>query len=75
MGNRLFETYLLYRASRDGCDPIDFHSRCDGKGPTLSLIRTEEHNCIGGFTNAKWSSPNKTEFKKDESAFLFNLTN
>lgn len=74
MGNRLFETYLLYRASRDGRGPIDFHSRCDGKGPTLTLI-TVEYNCIGGFTNAKWSSPKKTEFKTDESAFLFNLTN
>jgi hypothetical protein len=37
-----FETYLLFRGSRDGWTAKDFHSRCDGKGPTVSLFRTEK---------------------------------
>ena len=33
-----FSINKLYRASRDGWTAKDFHSKCDGKGPTLSLI-------------------------------------
>ena len=29
--------------------------------------------CIGGFTNASWSSPEKPEYKRDSGAILFNL--
>ncbi len=32
------ELSLLYRGSRDGWLAIDFHSRCDIKGATLTLI-------------------------------------
>lgn len=31
---------LLYRASRDGYDAETFHRCCDGKGPTVTLVRT-----------------------------------
>jgi hypothetical protein len=30
----------------------DFHSRCDKKGPTISLFKVKKGDCIGGFTNA-----------------------
>ena len=75
MDNKKFETILLFSASRDGWRAFDFHLRCDGKGPTLSLFRTENNECVGGFTMAQWSSPSEPEFKKDKSAFLFNLNN
>ena len=29
---------LYYRGSRDGWMYEDFHSRCDNKGPTISLL-------------------------------------
>ncbi len=73
MENKKFETYLLFSTSRDGWKAKDFHSRCDGKGPTVSLFRTEKNECVGGFTMAQWSSPKEAEFKKDKTAFLFNL--
>ena len=38
---RKFKTYLRFRGSRDGWKAIDFHSRCDGKGPTLSLFKLD----------------------------------
>jgi hypothetical protein len=38
MGKKKFEAYLRFRGSRDGWKAIDFHSRCDGLGPTLSLF-------------------------------------
>jgi hypothetical protein len=52
MGEREFETYLLYSGSRDGWMAIDFHSRSDGKGPTISLFKRDNGLCIGGFTTA-----------------------
>ena len=42
MGKKNFETYLLFRASTDGWKAIDFHSRCDGKDPTLCLFKIDK---------------------------------
>ncbi len=52
MGEKAFVTYLLFRVSRDGLKGIDFHSRSDRKGPTISLYRVKDGDCIGGFTRA-----------------------
>ena len=58
MGEKKFKTLLRYRATRDGWMPEDFHRMVDGIGPTVSLFKIEENNeCVGGFTTAKWSSP------------------
>jgi hypothetical protein len=50
LGNKKLVTTLLYRGSDHGWKYIDFHSRCDNKGPTISLFKVEEGDCIGGFT-------------------------
>lgn len=50
--NKVFVTTMLFQGSRDGWKGIDFHSRCDGLGPTLSLFRVKDGPCIGGFTAA-----------------------
>jgi hypothetical protein len=31
-------------------------------------------DCIGGYTNASWTSPEEEEYKEDKGAFVFNLT-
>jgi hypothetical protein len=47
---------LLYRASVDGFSAKNFHSRCDGFKPTLTIIKEAANNYIfGGFTSAAWS--------------------
>jgi hypothetical protein len=51
LGNKKLVTSLLYSGSIHGWDPIDFHSRCDNKGPTITLIKVEDGDCIGGYTN------------------------
>ena len=44
---------LLYRGTRDGFDGRDFHSRCNGKSNTLTIIKPKESsNIFGGFTTA-----------------------
>ena len=44
---------LLYKASQDGFRSYDFHSRCDGKANTLTILKASESEFIfGGFTSA-----------------------
>ncbi len=52
----------------------DFHSRCGKKGPTISLFKIKDGDCIGGFTKAQWDGPSDIKFVGDSDAFLFNLT-
>jgi hypothetical protein len=59
LGNKQFTTKMLYRGSRDGFKAFDFHRMTDGKGPTLTLFKIEDGDCFGGYTEAKWSSPEK----------------
>ncbi|XP_046846675.1 uncharacterized protein LOC124440339 isoform X2 [Xenia sp. Carnegie-2017] len=44
---------LCYRASRDGWRSRTFHSRCDNKGPTVTIIRYNSY-IFGGYTDALW---------------------
>jgi BTB/POZ domain-containing protein KCTD9 len=66
-------TTLLYRGSIHGWMKRDFHSRCDNKGPTISLLKVKDGDCIGGFTKAKWSSGDVKHIA-DSDAMLFNLS-
>jgi hypothetical protein len=52
LGNKMLVTVLLFRGSKHGWYPKDFHSRCDKKGPTISLFKVKDGDCIGGFTKA-----------------------
>jgi hypothetical protein len=52
LGNKRLVTYMLYRGSEHGWKFIDFHSRCDNKGPTISLFKIKDGDCIGGYTKA-----------------------
>ena len=42
-----------WRASVDGWAGSTFHSRCDGKGPTLTIIRVGRY-IFGGYTSKSW---------------------
>jgi hypothetical protein len=52
----------------------DFHSLCDDLGPTITLLQIKDGDCIGGFTNVEWTSPEERKRETDASAVLFNLT-
>ena len=62
----------LYRASRDGFQASSFHSKCDSKGATLTLIKSSNGNIFGGFTKANWAG---NSWIIDSNAFLFSLIN
>ena len=42
-----------WRASVDGWAASTFHSRCDGKGPTVTIIRVGRY-IFGGYTSIPW---------------------
>ena len=69
------EMVLLFRGSRDGWKHLNFHSKCDNQGPTITLIKTSLGRFCGGFTPLPWDSTTggvwKTDFSKQ--SFLFSL--
>ena len=46
---------LCWRASRDGWNANTFHSLCDEKGPTITIIRVGKY-IFGGYTSLPWPS-------------------
>jgi hypothetical protein len=74
---------LLWRGSRDGYTPDDFHRRCDGHGGTVTLILDVNGSIFGGFTSLPWEShvddaeDGSPYYKTDSSgnSFLFTLKN
>jgi len=68
---------LLYRASEDGMSGAKFHSKCDGQGATVTLIKCKfdgavSSSVIGGFTDQSWNSNNG--YTASQTAFLFSIT-
>ena len=44
-----------WRASQDGWAATTFHSLCDNKGPTVTIIRVGNY-IFGGYTSHSWTS-------------------
>ena len=44
---------LLYRASRNGWAASNFHSCCDSKGPTVTVVKSGNY-ISGGYTDQSW---------------------
>lgn len=65
---------LLYKGSKDGFNIQTFHTKCDKKGATLTIIKTKETGKIfGGFMDQAWSSEDTNI--NSEKAFLFSVSN
>jgi hypothetical protein len=62
---------LLYRASRDGWQCQDFHSRCDNKGATVTVIKCTGGFVFGGYADVSWNS--SSSYTPSPKAFLFSL--
>ena len=44
---------LCWRASQDGLDSTQFHSSCDGKSPTITIVKVGRY-IFGGYTSISW---------------------
>lgn len=50
---------LAYRASRNGWNSTNFHSCCDNKGPTVTVVKSGNY-IFGGFTEQSWDGKHYT---------------
>jgi len=64
---------LIYRASKDGFEASSFHSKCDKQLNTLVIIKSENDNIFGGYTEQDWTSTES--FKNDKNFYVFSLIN
>jgi hypothetical protein len=62
---------LLYRATRDGFTSQAFHSKCDGKGNTITIIKNNLNYVFGGYASSAWNISGS--YIKDPNSFLFSL--
>lgn len=71
----IYNLQLLYRASQHNFSASAFHSACDGKKNTITVVKTEFGNLVGGFCAIPWRSPGQWEYEDDpqNETFLFSL--
>ncbi|CAG8511975.1 7679_t:CDS:2 [Ambispora leptoticha] len=67
-----YEFRLILRGSRDGFSPSIFHRFCDGKGPTITVIKiANSEKLIGGYCPFSWQS--KGGYQYTTESFIFQL--
>jgi len=66
---------LIYRASQDGFEAANFHSECDNKPNTLVIIKSENGNIFGGYTEQSWLCETGWVYKADPKSFIYSLIN
>ena len=64
---------LIFTASINGDSAVNFHKYCDGKGPTVTIVKGKNGHIFGGYVTVPFSSDCKSHY--DNKAFLFSLTN
>jgi hypothetical protein len=64
---------LIFRASQDGFGCDAFHAKCNEIPNTLIIIKSQNGNVFGGYTEQSWFG--HYNFKNDKNAFLFSLIN
>jgi hypothetical protein len=62
---------LLWRGTRDGFAASMFHSKCDGKTNTITIIKSTLNYVFGGYASVAWDST--SGYKTDANAYLFTL--
>jgi len=61
-----------YQATVNGWSSSTFHSNCNGKGPSVTIIRVGKY-IFGGYISVSWTSG--CSYYYDSAAFLFSLVN
>ncbi len=73
VGNATQQWVLCYRRSEHGASSTTFHSRCNNKGPTISVVKNNLNHVYGGYAPISWTS--KGSYVSTTKSFLFSLTN
>jgi len=70
----ILDLELIYRASRDGFAAKSFNSRCDNKGKTISIIKSEHNQIFGGYTDISFNSTVNNYIPGNGNTFVFSLS-
>jgi len=73
-----YKLELLYRGTRDGFTPADFHKHCDNKGATVAVMKVAgTTDLLGGYSPISWTSPLNDKFVmvKSNKSFIFSFKN
>ncbi|XP_078345652.1 uncharacterized protein LOC144631135 [Oculina patagonica] len=66
------EFVRCWHAKTDGSAASTFHNNCDGKGPTVTIIKYGDY-IFGGYTDVSWHSSGG--YTPASNAFIFSLYN
>jgi hypothetical protein len=68
---------LSWRGSRDGFGASTFHSMCDNKGESVTVIKTPEGHLFGGYASVSWDITNnkRNRYQVGPGSFLFTISN
>lgn len=67
------KTTLCYRASENSFSSSAFHTKCDSKGATITIVKSKTYNKVfGAYTSVSWG---KTGYNADTKSFIFSATN
>ncbi|CAB4482519.1 hypothetical protein RhiirA1_532059 [Rhizophagus irregularis] len=69
-----YEFKLLIRGTRDGFASEEFHTKCDEKSPTITILRVENTGeILGGYNPINWHSNVLGNYSPTNSSFIFSL--
>ena len=69
--SKFIKCKLIYDAKEHGDKVSTFHSLCDNKGATLTIISTNDNKIFGGYLSMSFSE--NSGWIHDEKAFVFSL--
>ena len=69
LSNRPIKTKLLYDSRIHDDTANAFHNNCDGKSPTIYIVKSKDGYIFGGYLSQPWKS--KNDYNEDNSAFFF----
>ncbi|KAK3748598.1 hypothetical protein QZH41_005225 [Actinostola sp. cb2023] len=61
-----------FHSNKDGWSAATFHSKCNNKGPTITIIKVKDY-IFGGYSDKDWRSQNV--YMSSSNAFLFSFKN
>jgi hypothetical protein len=74
LGKKIKKYNLLFRASENNYRAANFHTKCDGRNNTLTIVETKNGRIFGGFTDASWNQ-NNSNYSSGSNGFIFSLDN
>ena len=74
LGKKIKKYNLLFRASENNYRAANFHTKCDGRNNTVTIVETKNGRIFGGFTDASWNQ-NSSSYISGSNGFIFSLDN